>query len=50
LGTFIHDATAAGDFPRVALGVTVMSVFVIALNRSLWRPLYAYAEKYFRLV
>jgi NitT/TauT family transport system permease protein len=49
LGAFIATATAAGDFPRVALGVTIMSVFVIALNRSLWRPLYAYAEKYFRL-
>jgi NitT/TauT family transport system permease protein len=49
LGSFIASATAAGDFPRVALGVTVMAVFVIALNRTLWRPLYAYAEKYYRL-
>jgi NitT/TauT family transport system permease protein len=49
LGAFIAKATAAGDIPRVALGATVMSVFVIALNRSLWRPLYAYAEKNFRL-
>jgi NitT/TauT family transport system permease protein len=49
LGAFIANATAAGDFPRVALGATVMSVFVIALNRSLWRPMYAYAEKNLRL-
>jgi NitT/TauT family transport system permease protein len=49
LGAFIANATAAGDFPRVALGMTVMSVFVIVLNRSLWRPLYAYAEKNLRL-
>jgi NitT/TauT family transport system permease protein len=49
LGAFIAKATTAGDIPRVALGATVMSVFVITLNRSLWRPLYAYAEKNFRL-
>ncbi|HEY2177998.1 MAG TPA: ABC transporter permease subunit [Caulobacteraceae bacterium] len=49
LGAFIADATSAGDFPRVALGVTIMAVFVIALNRTLWRPLYAYAEKNLRL-
>jgi NitT/TauT family transport system permease protein len=49
LGSFIANATEAGDFPRVALGITVMSVFVIALNRSVWRPMYAYAEKNLRL-
>ncbi|HWE99892.1 MAG TPA: ABC transporter permease subunit [Caulobacteraceae bacterium] len=49
LGAFISKATAAGDIPRVALGATVMSVFVIVLNRSLWRPLYAFAERNFRL-
>jgi NitT/TauT family transport system permease protein len=49
LGAYISRATTAGDFPRVALGITVMSVFVIALNRSLWRPLYGYAENHLRL-
>ncbi len=49
LGAMIHNATDAGDFPRVALGVTVMSIFVIALNRTVWRPLYGYAEKNLRL-
>ncbi len=49
LGAFIAKATDAGDFPRVALGATVMSIFVIALNRSVWRPMYAYAEKNLRL-
>jgi NitT/TauT family transport system permease protein len=49
LGSFIANATSAGDFPRVALGVTIMAVFVITLNRTLWRPLYAYAEKNLRL-
>ena len=49
LGSFIADATTAGDAPRVVAGVAVMSIFVIALNRSLWRPLYALAERRFRL-
>ncbi len=49
LGAFIAKATDAGDFPRVALGATVMSIFVIAMNRSVWRPMYAYAEKNLRL-
>ncbi len=49
LGAYISRATTAGDFPRVALGITVMSIFVIALNRSLWRPLYSYAETHLRL-
>jgi NitT/TauT family transport system permease protein len=48
LGSYIQDATTAGDFPKVALGVAVMSVFVVALNRSLWRPLYHLAERRFR--
>jgi NitT/TauT family transport system permease protein len=49
LGSYIAKATAAGDFPRVVTGVAVMSIFVIALNRSLWRPLYVLAERRFRL-
>ncbi|MGA0602045.1 ABC transporter permease [Caulobacter sp. KR2-114] len=49
LGAFIAKATTAGDLPRVALGVAVMSLFVIALNRSLWRPLYGLAERRLRL-
>ena len=49
LGAYIANATAAGDFPRVALGMTVMSVFVIILNRILWRPLYSFAANRLRL-
>jgi NitT/TauT family transport system permease protein len=49
LGAFIAKATEAGDYPRVALGIGVMSLFVILLNRSLWRPMYGYAERRFRL-
>ncbi len=49
LGAYIQEATTAGDFHRVALGMSVMSVFVIVLNRSLWRPLYAWSENRMRL-
>jgi NitT/TauT family transport system permease protein len=45
LGSYIADATAIGDYPKVALGIAVMSVFVIALNRTLWRPMYAFAAR-----
>jgi NitT/TauT family transport system permease protein len=48
LGAYIADATAAGDYPRIVLGVAVMSVFVVAVNRTVWRPLYALAERRFR--
>ncbi len=48
LGAYIADASTAGDMPRVVLGVAVMSVFVVALNRSVWRPLYALAERKYR--
>jgi NitT/TauT family transport system permease protein len=45
LGAYIAQATAAGDTPRVVLGVVVMSGFVILVNRILWRPLYTYATR-----
>ncbi|MBX8547252.1 ABC transporter permease subunit [Pseudomonas cichorii] len=50
LGSYIASATQAGDFARVALGIVVMSVFVIAFNRLLWRPLYGFAERRLSLV
>jgi NitT/TauT family transport system permease protein len=45
LGAYIAHATDAGDFPRIVLGVAVMSLFVLAFNRFLWRPLYAFATR-----
>jgi len=49
LGAYIADATTAGNYPKVALGIVVMSIFVILLNRTLWRPLYGFAERRLRL-
>ena len=48
LGAYIADATSAGDFPRTVLGIAVMALFVVVLNRLFWRPLYARAERKFR--
>jgi NitT/TauT family transport system permease protein len=49
LGAYIHAATDAADFRRVVLGTFVLSLFVVTLNRLFWRPLYARAERKFRL-
>jgi NitT/TauT family transport system permease protein len=49
LGAYIANATEAGDFPRVVLGIVVMCVLVTLFNRLLWRPLYAFGERRLRL-
>ena len=49
LGAYIADATQKGDLRHVVLGIAVMSFFVLVVNRILWRPLYWYAERKFRL-
>jgi NitT/TauT family transport system permease protein len=49
LGAYIADATAAGDFRRIVLGIATMSFFVVIVNRLFWRPLYWYAERRYRL-
>ncbi|MDW5416596.1 ABC transporter permease subunit [Iodobacter sp. CM08] len=45
LGSYIAEMTATGDFPRIALGISVMCCFVMAFNRFVWRKLYAIAEE-----
>lgn len=45
LGAYIAGSTADGDFARTLVGVTVMSIFVVGLNRLFWRRLYSYAER-----
>ncbi len=49
LGAYIAEATAQGDFQRTVLGILVLSLFVVTLNRLFWRPLYARAERKFRI-
>jgi NitT/TauT family transport system permease protein len=49
IGAYIAKATADGDYPKIVLGVAMMSIFVILFNRLLWRPLYGVAERRLRL-
>ena len=49
IGAYIANATEAGDFHHIVLGIVVMSLFVVTINRLFWRPLYWYAERKFRL-
>ncbi|MGJ7507009.1 ABC transporter permease [Variovorax sp. GT1P44] len=44
LGSYIAHMTAIGDFPRIALGIGVMCVFVMGMNHFVWRKLYALSE------
>lgn len=49
LGAYVATATAAGDTPRMYVGVVVMSVFVVGLNRLFWRRMYRLSERRFSL-
>ncbi len=49
LGAYIARATAVGDPPRIALGITVLCLYVLAFNRLLWRRLYDLAAERLRL-
>jgi NitT/TauT family transport system permease protein len=49
IGSFIARMTEAGDYPRILLGLVVMSRVVTLLNRLLWYRLYAFAERRLRL-
>ncbi len=49
LGAYIAQATSAGDYHRIVLGIAAMSLFVVTINRWFWRPLYYYAERRYRL-
>jgi NitT/TauT family transport system permease protein len=49
LGAYIAKSTDAGDFPRVALGMAVMSIFVLVMNHLVWRPLYNLSQSHYRL-
>ena len=49
LGAYIAVMTQKGDYPRIALGVAVMSVLVMTMNVLVWRPLYAFAVQRTRI-
>lgn len=49
LGAYIADATGKGDWPRIVLGVGLMSIFVVGVNRTVWRPLYDLAQRRYQV-
>lgn len=49
LGSYIVQHTTAGDFPRIALGIAVMCLYVLTINHLVWRKLYHIAIKRFGL-
>jgi NitT/TauT family transport system permease protein len=49
IGAYITRVTAAGDGPRIWLGIGVLCLYVLAFNRFLWRPLYDLAAERLRL-
>jgi NitT/TauT family transport system permease protein len=49
LGAYIDAAYRAGDFQRLALGIAVMSLLVLLINRIIWRPLYNLADSRYRI-
>jgi len=49
LGAYIAKATESGDSRHILIGVAVMSVYVVALNRLFWRRLYRLAETRYAL-
>jgi NitT/TauT family transport system permease protein len=49
IGSYIAEMTEKADYPRIVLGIVVLSLVVTIFNRVLWRPLYQYAERRMRL-
>ncbi len=49
IGSLITEATARNNWPTIIVGIVVMAVFVTAINRLVWRPLYRLAETRYHL-
>jgi NitT/TauT family transport system permease protein len=49
LGASIAAAANAGNFPVLLAGTLVMAIFVVALNRLIWKRLYGLAERRYTL-
>ncbi len=49
LGALVTQSTASGNTVALLVAIVVMSTFVVATNRLLWRPLYRLAETRFHV-
>lgn len=49
LGAYISEMTTAGKSAHEALGIVVMCLLVVIINRLVWQPLYRLAEQRFHV-
>jgi NitT/TauT family transport system permease protein len=49
LGAYIAQVTEKGDQPAIYFSIIVMALFVVVINRVVWRRLYDLAERKFKL-
>ncbi len=49
LGSYIALMTTKADFPRIVLGIGIMSLFVVIFNHFFWQPLYNYTTKKYQI-
>lgn len=49
LGQYIAVYTQEGDFPRIALGISVMCIYVLIFTRFVWQKLYQFAANRFTM-
>jgi len=48
-GAYITAVTAVGEWPRIGLGIGMMSLYVVGLNQLVWRRLYQLVETKYHL-
>ncbi|MDB6096839.1 MAG: transporter permease subunit, partial [Francisellaceae bacterium] len=46
LGSYITHYTVIGDFPRIALGISVMSLYVMLSTRLIWQRMYKMSQRF----
>lgn len=49
IGSYIKQMTVTANFPKIVLGVGIMSLLVVTFNKIFWQPLYDYVAKKFQL-
>lgn len=50
LGSYITQVATKGSFEQLVLGISVMSLYVLAFNHFLWKPLYNLAQERFQIL
>lgn len=50
LGAYITQVATKGSFEQLVLGISVMSLYVLAFNHFLWKPLYNLAQERFQIL